>query len=105
MKNEFKNMWRIVAFGVIAAAVLLLPQEVLADPFASAQEKVSDAWTEGKKIVYIIGGVGALALGVLAFFGRFKWATFFALVGGIFMIAIFAEILTYLGGEGGLLGN
>lgn len=95
------NYWRILTVVLLAAAALVIPMDVWAGPdvgaFNKLNERVCSGWEEGRKIVYIIGGVAALSLGVLAFFGRFKWTTFFALVGGLFMIAIFDQILKFAG--------
>ncbi len=92
------NYWSVMFVVLFAAAALFIPVDVLAsggDPFAKLSNRVCTTWTESKKIVYIIGGIAALTLGVLAFFGRFKWTTFFALVGGMFLIAIFDQIVGF----------
>ncbi|TAH32323.1 MAG: hypothetical protein EYC62_09325 [Alphaproteobacteria bacterium] len=100
------NYWRILAVVLVAALALVVPVDVWAaggggsGPFDALCGRVDIAWDKGRKIVYIIGGIAALSLGVLAFFGRFKWTTFFALVGGIFVIAIFDQILQYAGAGG-----
>jgi|NOAtaT_6_FD_contig_21_6270740_length_426_multi_10_in_0_out_0_1 hypothetical protein len=96
------NYWRILSVVILAAAALVIPVDVWAGAvdtgaFNRLNQRVCKGWEEGRKIVYIIGGVAALSLGVLAFFGRFKWTTFFALVGGLFMIAIFDQILKFAG--------
>ena len=97
------NYWRILSVIMFAAAALVIPVDVWASgsvdatAFDRLNQRVCTGWEEGRKIVYIIGGVAALSLGVLAFFGRFKWTTFFALVGGLFMIAIFDQILRFAG--------
>jgi type IV secretory pathway VirB2 component (pilin) len=97
------NYWQILTAVLVAAAALVVPVDVWAaggDPFDTLCDRVQGAWDGGRKIVYIIGGIAALTLGVLAFFGRFKWTTFFALVGGIFLIAIFDQVLQYAGAGG-----
>ena len=40
-----------------------------------------------QKIVFGIAGLGAIALGALAFFGRFTWSWFFGLIGGLVLIS------------------
>jgi len=91
------NYWQILGLVLVAAVAIMAPDMAWADaaPFTSLKSRVCDTWTNGKSIVYVIGGIAALTLGVLAFFGRFKWTTFFALVGGIFLIAIFDQILSF----------
>ncbi len=98
------NYWNLLCIVLLAAFAMVVPVDVWAQnasqPFDTLCARVSTAWEVGRKIVYIIGGVAALSLGVLAFFGRFKWTTFFALVGGLFIIAIFDQILNYTGTSG-----
>lgn len=99
LQSKIKFYQNLALFFVLAAACMIFtvdPAMAQTAPFDTLCTKVYQAWDRGKKIVYIIGGIGALALGVLAFFGRFKWTTFFALVGGIFVIAIFGQIITYI---------
>ncbi len=97
------DMFRTVLACLLTAAILLIPQDVWAagassaDPFASLREKTLDAYLQGRRIAYVISGLGALSIGVGAFFGRFKWSTFFALMGGLFMISIFEQIVHWLG--------
>jgi hypothetical protein len=47
--------------------------------------KNTSAWAQ--KIVFGIAGLGAVALGALAFFGRFTWSWFFGLIGGLLLIS------------------
>jgi hypothetical protein len=49
--------------------------------------------------IYGLGGIGAMALGVLAFMGRFQWTWFFGILGGLAMIAGFDQAITYMGGD------
>jgi len=50
---------------------------------------VGDATDASRKISYGIGGLGAVALGALAFFGRFQWGWFFGLIGGLALIGLY----------------
>jgi hypothetical protein len=104
-KQNLEWVWKVTLLVLVTSFVTVVPYDAWAqlagpvngnDPFGALCLKVQDTWNKGRKIVYIISGIGALALGVMAFFGRFKWTTFFALCGGIFIIAIFENILTYL---------
>lgn len=97
------NYWNLLAVVILAAAALVIPFDVWAggaDPFGATRNRVCETWKQSRTIVYVIGGVATLSLGVLAFFGRFKWTTFFALVGGLFMIAIFDQILGFATAQG-----
>ena len=48
--------------------------------------------------IYGLGGMGAMALGVLAFMGRFQWTWFFGILGGLALIAGFDQGIEYFGG-------
>lgn len=94
------SAYKISLSMVLAAMIVLLPTELWAagnDPFAALCSRVNSAWVEGRKIAYIIGGIGTLSLGVMAFFGRFAWSKFFAMLGGLFIISFFSEIMIFVG--------
>jgi hypothetical protein len=57
-----------------------------------------DATSASRPIAYGIGGLGAVALGALAFFGRFQWGWFFGLVGGLAMIGLYNVAVNNLAG-------
>ena len=59
---------------------------------------VGDATSASRPIAYGIGGLGAVALGALAFFGRFQWGWFFGLVGGLALIGLYNVAVTNLAG-------
>ncbi len=59
---------------------------------------VGDATDASRKISYGIGGLGAVALGALAFFGRFQWGWFFGLIGGLALIGLYNVAATNLAG-------
>ena len=59
---------------------------------------VGDATEASRKISYGIGGLGAVALGALAFFGRFQWGWFFGLIGGLALIGLYNVAATNLAG-------
>ena len=59
---------------------------------------VGDATAASRTISYGIGGLGAVALGALAFFGRFQWGWFFGLIGGLALIGLYNVAATNLAG-------
>jgi hypothetical protein len=59
---------------------------------------VGDATSASRKISYGIGGLGAVALGALAFFGRFQWGWFFGLIGGLALIGLYGIAVEQLAG-------
>lgn len=90
------NYHKIAWIVILAGAAMIVPMDVWAnDPFAPLCDRLGEAYVSSRKIVYVIAGIATLSLGTLAFFGRFKWTTFFAMVGGLFMISIFDQILGF----------
>jgi hypothetical protein len=59
---------------------------------------VGDATSASRTISYGIGGLGAVALGALAFFGRFQWGWFFGLIGGLALIGLYNVAVQNLAG-------
>jgi hypothetical protein len=59
---------------------------------------VGDATNASRTISYGIGGLGAVALGALAFFGRFQWGWFFGLIGGLALIGLYNVAASNLAG-------
>ena len=51
-----------------------------------------------QRIVFGIAGLGAVALGALAFFGRFTWSWFFGLIGGLVLISGVNYGIQYMAG-------
>jgi type IV secretory pathway VirB2 component (pilin) len=85
-------------FLAVAAAVALgLPADAMAQGILNeAYNRVSMVSNMATNVVYLIGTIGLVVLGVFAFFGRFKWAHFFALAGGIFLVALANQLFGFL---------
>ncbi len=94
-------MYRLIrVIGLVVVGMVLFSMEALAVPqFAHIKDGTSDdkifVNAEGlvdnsvKRTSYIsfgIGGLGAIGLGALAFFGRFNWGWMMALIGGLLVI-------------------
>jgi hypothetical protein len=102
----------LLSYCVVAVVALFLASPALADGagarlgagaskselFTQTDKMVDNAFTQGEKIVYGVGGLGAIALGALAFFGRFQWGWFFGLIGGLALIASISLIISYITG-------
>jgi hypothetical protein len=61
---------------------------------------VVDTASTSRAVAYGAGGLGAIALGALAFFGRFQWGWFFGLVGGLVMITLYNVGVKSIAGDG-----
>ncbi len=70
-----------------------------ADVFKSTEKLVDNTVQRSQVVVYGIGGLGAIALGALAFFGRFTWSWFLGLIGGLVLIAASQLGIGYITGS------
>lgn len=96
------TLWAITWAVLAVAALLVLPVDALADnPFEDATKIVRRAVGSGRQFAYIMAAAGALVLAILAFFGKFKWNWFFMICGGLFIIAFFSDLLTFIGASDG----
>jgi hypothetical protein len=68
------------------------------DLFGRAGGLVNRAYAFGVSVIYVVGGIGLLVMAVFAFVGRFKWGHFFALAGGLFLVAATDLLINYLSG-------
>jgi len=66
--------------------------------FGRAGGIINEAYRFGVNIIYVVGGIGLLVMAVFAFVGRFKWGHFFALAGGLFLVAATDLLIQYLTG-------
>ncbi|MFN5588277.1 MAG: hypothetical protein ACK48P_00410 [Holosporales bacterium] len=66
--------------------------------FTDSNTLVNDSYKAGSGVVLGVGGLGAIALGALAMFGRFQWQWLMALIGGLITIAGVGTAIQYLTG-------
>ncbi len=92
---------------LVAAIAILFPEFAVADNtvFNKVEDKMESGFDQTRRIIYIIGGLGAIGLGIGAFFGKFKWGWFFSLLGGLAVIALIIEGINFIvtdtsGGDG-----
>jgi hypothetical protein len=60
---------------------------------------VDDSAVSGKKVAYGLGGLGAVAMSALAFFGRFNWNWLWGLMGGLMLVGLYGTGVTAFTGE------
>ncbi|MGE0252230.1 MAG: hypothetical protein AB7G80_06380 [Dongiaceae bacterium] len=82
------------------ASTSAAPPAAEANPFDELQTLAADAFRQGRTLIYVVGGIAALGLAVLAFFGKVRWVWFFSLIAGIACVAIMDIIFNYLTIEG-----
>ena len=75
------------------------------DLFKNTEELADNTVGRTQQVVYGLGGLGAIALGALAFFGRFQWSWFFGLIGGLAMIAGLQQGIQYFTGDDQVLAS
>jgi hypothetical protein len=73
--------------------------------FDDSNKLVLDSYRSGSGIVLGVGGLGAIGLGALAMFGRFRWEWLMALIGGLVTIAGVGTAIQYLTGAATLKNN
>jgi hypothetical protein len=73
--------------------------------FSNTEELADNTVGRMQQVVYGVGGLGAIALGALAFFGRFQWSWFFGLIGGLGLIAGLQQGIQYFTGEQDVLAS
>jgi type IV secretory pathway VirB2 component (pilin) len=72
--------------------------------FASASQRLCEAYQFGKGVIYVLAGIGVLIFGAFAMLGRFDFGKFFALAGGIFLAGSAEQLISLLGGYAGGCG-
>lgn len=113
-----KKLFSIMAFALIAGIMMWS-----GDAFAGASEawttafdKVTEAFQNSRKMIFIIGGFGLIVLAFWAIFGKINWKWFAALCVGLGIVAIAGLIIDYVTedptsatgvqtGAGGMLGE
>ena len=97
-----------LAFAAVALITVFGTDDVLAqgvgpgtrssEPFlAEGQSKIEEVYTAVRNVIWYVGGFGLIVLGIMAFFGKFKWAHFLALAGGLFLIGVTDQLIRYMG--------
>jgi len=90
----------------IGSAVAIATGEASAQAlFGSAAQRLCEAYQFGKGIIYVVAGIGILILGAFAMLGRFDFAKFFAVAGGIFLAGSAEQLIGMLGGSSGGCGG
>lgn len=107
LRNLFtqRNVERAVLALALALPILAMTHPALADEnqttwLSKSQAKVNAVYTYARSTVFLGGGLGIIVLAVLAFFGRFQWGRFFALAGGIVLVGVTTELISFLSDSG-----
>lgn len=96
-KNKDSKVFAAALLLAVAAASVGIPSDAFADGFfVSGLGRINTVSTYATQAVYSIGTIGLVVLGVFAFFGRFKWAHFFSLAGGMFLVTMATQLFAFL---------
>ncbi|MBO5997664.1 MAG: TrbC/VirB2 family protein [Alphaproteobacteria bacterium] len=97
-----KRLFSILAFALFAG-VLLWSGNAFADDPANVGDawqvafgKVTDAFQNARKMIFIVGGFGLIVLAFWAIFGKLHWKWFAALCVGLGIVAIAGLIIDYV---------
>ena len=109
--GRFQWKWLACIVGGLALTVYAAPmsqqfttinqqQSAVGNFFAGSESVVDTTARQGQYIIYALGGIAALGLGALAVMGRFSWSWFFAMLGGLVMVAGVSMGITYITQQG-----
>lgn len=71
-----------------------------ASVFDTAVSKLTKLFGDAKRVIFLIGGFGLIALAFQAIFGKLKWAWFAALALGLAVVAAAGKIVQYASNSG-----
>jgi uncharacterized membrane protein len=101
LAGSFINLRVAALFSIAAAVLLLVPSDAFAQTVLDeAAKRIVTVASFATMTVYSVGTIGLVVLGAFAFFGRFKWAHFFALAGGMFLVTMSTQLFSFLAGHG-----
>ena len=93
-----KKLFSIMAFALIAG-IMMWSGDAFAgagDAWSVAFNKVTEAFQNSRKMIFIIGGFGLIVLAFFAIFGKINWKWFAALCVGLGIVAIAGLVIDYV---------
>jgi type IV secretory pathway VirB2 component (pilin) len=110
MKTERKMKKSTILLAAAIAFLALEPNLAFAtsstgDIFQTLQNKGAQTFTNVRNISFIVGAFGLIAIGVMAYFGRFNWKHFAALIGGLVIISGASAAIKYITGQDNSSGS
>ena len=96
-----KRLFSILAFALFAGIMLWSGNAFaggndVGDAWSVAFGKVTDAFQNARKMIFIVGGFGLIVLAFWAIFGKLHWKWFAALCVGLGIVAIAGLIIDYV---------
>lgn len=105
IKNNIMTICCLTLIVMLGSIDDALAQVKSGDLMETAQTKAANVFLSVKKIVFVVGGFGLVALAFMAIFGKLDWKKFAALAVGLAILAAAGAIVDYATGatEGGNL--
>ena len=105
-----KRLFSILAFSLIAGVIMWAGPALAGGsglPAASGSTNVSGVWAEvftkvtdafqnSRKLIFIIGGFGLIVLAFFGIFGKIHWKWFAALCVGLAIVAVAGLVIDYV---------
>ena len=92
------KLFTMLAVAFVAGVMLFAGDAMAAETAAwtTAFNKVLEVFQNARRMIFIIGGFGLIALAFFAIFGKIKWNWFAALCVGLGIVAIAGLIIDYV---------
>lgn len=103
-----KSRSLISFLGMVCLALIATPLFAgtgSTDIIGGAQTVILEIYTGARSTIYIGAALGIIVMATLAFFGRFGWTKFFAICGGVFLVAMTDQLLMFLNAGEGATGG
>ena len=91
-----KKLFSIMAFALIAGIMMWSGDALASSAWQVAFDKVTEAFQNSRKMIFIIGGFGLIVLAFFAIFGKINWKWFAALCVGLGIVAIAGLVIDYV---------
>ena len=91
-----KKLFSILTFALFAGVMLWANDACASDVWDTAFKKVSEAFQNSRKLIFIVGGFGLIVLAFFAIFGKINWKWFGALCVGLAIVAVAGQVIDYV---------
>ena len=90
------KLFTMLAIAFVAGVMLFSGDALADDALSTAFTKVLSVFQNARRMIFIIGGFGLIALAFFAIFGKIRWNWFAALCVGLGIVAIAGMIIDYV---------
>ena len=95
MRSLKNNICTILAMTFVFSLAMVGDANAANSVFDTAVSKLAALFGDAKRVIFMIGGFGLIALAFQAIFGKLKWAWFAALALGLAVVAAAGKIVQY----------